>query len=151
MTFFIGVNKTAAKLYENVYTAFAECYKIFIKCNICNKYYTLNTLFEQVRQEIAETTAPSQPFVMGAWRDVKIGFDTTIAQALDQCFGAEILLRPTTQIEVVHLLVELIRTGEDSIIGGLYVKSEDGSAEGTHVGELVHVGQHHVESLVTTP
>ena len=53
--------------------------------------------------------------------------------------------------EVVNLLVELLGIGEHAVVGCFHVETEDGPAEGAHVGELVKVGKHHVEGLVAAP
>ena len=101
--------------------------------------------------EIPEASTPRKPLMMGAGRDVEVGFDARITQRIDQSLSTEVLFRTATQVQVMHLFVELIGTGEDSVVGRLDIQTEDGSAEGTHVGELVHIGQHNIERLVTTP
>ena len=104
-----------------------------------------------MRYKVSEATTPREPLVMSARRDIEIGVDSLFAETLHQGFGAEILLRAAAQIEVMHLLVELIGTGKDSVVGRLHIESEDGSAEGTHVREQVHVGENDVEGLVSAP
>ena len=51
----------------------------------------------------------------------------------------------------MDLLVELVGVGKHTIVGGLHVEAEDGTAEGTHPGELVEILKHDVECLVSTP
>ena len=134
------------------------CNNNFVSCNICSKIllkwaflHSNVTSFKQMRYKVSEATTPREPLVMSARRDIEIGVDSLFAETLHQGFGAEILLRAAAQIEVMHLLVELIGTGKDSVVGRLHIESEDGSAEGAHVGELVQIGQDDVESLVSAP
>ena len=51
----------------------------------------------------------------------------------------------------MDLLVELISIGEHTVVGRLEVEAEDSTAEGTQPCELIHVVEHDVEGLVTTP
>ena len=51
----------------------------------------------------------------------------------------------------MNLTVKLIGTGEDAVVCLAYVKTEDGTAEGSHVRELIHVAQNHVKCLVSSP
>ena len=89
--------------------------------------------------------------MMSARRDIEIGLDACIAKTLHQGFRSEILLTATTQIEIMNLTVKLVGTGEDAVVCLAYVKAEDGTAEGTHVRELIHVAQNHVKRLVSSP
>ena len=89
--------------------------------------------------------------MVGTWRHIEVGIDASIAQVLDKCLGSEVLLGTTAQVQVVYLLVELIGTREHTVVGSIHIESEDGSAKRTHVRELIHVIQHNVEGLVTSP
>ena len=63
--------------------------------------------------------------MMRARRHIEVRLDAGLAQALHQRLRTEVLLRATTQEEVVHLLVELVRTREHTIVCRLHIQSED--------------------------
>ena len=111
-------------------------------------------LLEQMGDELVETAAPGEPLMGGTCRLGVVGVDTHLVEVLHHFLRAEHLvhaLGSAAHQEVVDLLVELLGIGEHTIVGGLQVEAEDGTTEGSHVGELVEVGEHHVERLVTTP
>ena len=111
-------------------------------------------LFEKMGDELAETSAPGKPFVVGACRFVIVGVDTHVVEALDEFLGAEHLVhafRATHHEEIVNLLVELVGIGEHAIVGSLRVETEDGATESAHIREEVHVLQYKVEGLVSAP
>ena len=109
------------------------------------------TLFENVWDELLQTTTPCQPFMMCAGRLVEIYIDANSTKVLGKFFCSKVLFAATAEEQVVYLLVELCGIGEYAIVALLHVKSENGSAEGSHPSEFVHVGKNEVESLVTTP
>jgi len=43
----------------------------------------LSHLFKKVGNKLTEAPTPCQPFVMSAWRNVEISFDTGFPQILD--------------------------------------------------------------------
>ena len=55
------------------------------------------------------------------------------------------------QEEIMYLLVEFIGTGKYTVVALRHIESEDGSTESAHVGELVHIGEHYIESLMPAP
>ena len=106
---------------------------------------------EDMGEEVAEAAAPGEPFVVGAGRDVEVCLDAGVAQVANQSFCAEVLLAAGAEIEVVDFLVEFIGACEDAIVGRSDIEVEDCSAESSHPCELIHIVQHDVEGLVTTP
>lgn len=88
--------------------------------------------------------------MMRTGRDVEVGLDTIVTQTLDQSFRAEVLLAAAAEIQVMNPLVELVRSGKHPMVCRLHVQSEDGTAEGTHPCELIHVVQDKVEGLVSS-
>ena len=104
--------------------------------------------------ELVEAATPGEPLVGGACGLGVVGIDAHGIQALYHLLRAEHLVHAfcsTAHQEVVDLLVERLGVGEHTVVGGLQVEAEDGTAEGSHIGELVEVGEHDVEGLVATP
>ena len=92
--------------------------------------------------ELFQATSPGEPLVVSTCRLVIVGVDAQSLEVVDEFLCAEHLIhsfRAAHHEEVVNLLVELVGTGEDTVVGCFGVKTEDGTAEGSHVGELVHV------------
>ena len=88
-------------------------------------------LFEEMGDELAETSAPGKPFVVGACRFVIVGIDAHVVEALDEFLGAEHLVhafRAAHHEEIVNLLV-----GEHAIVSSLRVETEDGATESAHI------------------
>ena len=105
-------------------------------------------------KELAKPSAPSQPFMVCASRFIILSIDAHILETLYQLLGAEHLVhafRATHHEEVVNLFIEFVSSCEHAIVGSLWVKPEDGSAESAHIGELVHVIKYDVESLMASP
>ena len=86
-----------------------------------------------------------------AFRFVCFDFDAEVTQALNEVGTLDEVVAAPVHVEVVYLLVEVVCFCKLSVVGSLYVKSEDGSTKGAHPCELVHVIHDDVESLVTTP
>ena len=83
-----------------------------------------------------------------------MGVDAHLVEILHHLLRTEHLVHAlcsTAHQEVVDLLVERLGIGEHTVVGGLQVEAEDGTAEGSHIGELVEVGEYDVEGLVATP
>ena len=108
-------------------------------------------LFEEVGNELMESATPGQELVGCAWRLAGVDLDAQLAQlTYDVAALNEVLFTPV-HVHVVNLLVELVGIGEDSVVGGLHIEAEDGSAEGAQPCELVHVVEHDIERLVSAP
>ena len=107
-----------------------------------------------MRDELVEATAPGKPLMGGAGGLGVLDVDAHLVEVLYHLLCAEHLIHAlgsAAHQEVVDLLVERLGIGEHTIVGGLQVEAEDGTTEGSDVGELVEVGEHYVERLVTTP
>ena len=101
--------------------------------------------------ELMESATPSQELMASTLRDRRVYLDAELAETINDGLTLDEVLRTPVHIEVVHLLVELISISKDTVVGRLHVKTEDSAAEGTHPGKLIHIVQHDIESLVTTP
>lgn len=101
--------------------------------------------------KLTETAAPCQPFVVRTGRYVEVCLDASLSEVLYQCLSTEILFAAATQVEIVYLLVEFVGTGENAVIGGLDIQSEDGATKGSHPCELIHVVQYKIKGLVSSP
>ena len=98
-----------------------------------------------------ESTTPCQELVSGTLRNRGVNLDAQLTQTIDDRLTLDEVVSTPVHIEVMNLLVECIGIGKNTVVGGFHVKTEDGTAESTHPGELVKVLQHNVEGLVTTP
>ena len=108
-------------------------------------------LLEKMRDELMESATPGQELVGSTFRLLALDLDTHLLQALYDVTTLDEVLRAPVHIHVVDLLVELIGIGEHTMISRLQVKAKDSTAEGTQPGELIHVVEHDVEGLVSTP
>ena len=93
-----------------------------------------------MRDKLFQASTPGKPLMIGACRLVILGFDTHRIEVVDEFLCTEHLVHAfcsTHHEEVVDLLVELVGTCEDTVVGSLEVEPEDGTAEGSHVRELI--------------
>ena len=98
-----------------------------------------------------ETATPGQEFMSRAFRLLALDLDAHFLQALHDITTLDEVLRTPVHIHVVNFLIELIGIGEHTVIGRLQIQSEDSTAEGSQPCKLIHVVEHDVESLVSTP
>ena len=80
-----------------------------------------------------------------------VDLDAQFAETIDNRLTLNKVFRTPIHVHIVNLLVELVGISEDTIIGGLHIKSEDSTAECAKPCKLVEILQYDVESLVTTP
>ena len=104
-----------------------------------------------MRNEFLETSAPGEPLMMSAWRNINIKLDAQILQLLRHLLRAEVLFRTAAHEHIVYLTVELLCIGKDAVEAGLDIHTEKCTAEGSQGRELIQVRQHGVESLATAP
>ena len=89
-----------------------------------------------------------------ASRLIVVGVDTQRIKVVNEFLSAKHLIHALCTAhhkEVVDLLVEVLGIIEDTIVGCLHIESEDCSAECSDIRELIHVVEHDVEGLVSTP
>lgn len=80
-----------------------------------------------------------------------VDLDAQFAETIDNRLTLNKVFRTPIHVHIVNLLVEFVGIGEDTIIGGLHIKSKDSTAKRAKPGKLVEILQHDIESLVTTP
>ena len=101
--------------------------------------------------ELMKSTTPGEELVAGALRDRGVDLDAHLTETVDNRLAIDEVVGTPVHVHVVNLLVEVVGIGEDTIIGGLHVETEDGAAEGAEPSELVEVLKNDIEGLVTTP
>ena len=98
-----------------------------------------------------ETATPGEELMGSAFRLLALDLDAHFLQALHNITTLDEVLRTPVHVHIVDLLIELIGIGEHTVIGRLQIQSEDSTTEGSQPCKLIHVVEHDVESLVSTP
>jgi hypothetical protein len=108
-------------------------------------------LFKEVWDELMEAATPSEELMSCTLGYRTVDLDTQFAETVNNRLTLDEIFRAPIHVHIVNLLVELVSIGENTIVGGLHIKTEDGTAERAKPGKLVEILQYDVESLVTTP
>ena len=98
-----------------------------------------------------QSTTPGQELMASTLRDRGVNLDAKLTQAIYNRLALDEVFRAPVHIHIVDFLIELISIGKDAVVGRLHVKTEDGTAKRTDPGELIHIVEHNIEGLVTTP
>ena len=113
--------------------------------------YLIILLFKEVWDELMEAATPSEELMACTLGYRTVDLDAQFAETIDNRLTFNEVFRAPIHVHIVNLLVELVSIGENTIVGGLHIKTEDGTAERAEPGKLVEILQYNVESLVTTP
>ena len=105
---------------------------------------------KQMWYELVESATPGEELMACALRDRGIDLDAELTEGIDDGLALDEVVGTPVHIQIMHLLVERVGIGKDTIVGGLHVKAEDGTAESADPSELIQIGKSHIEGLMTT-